>query len=104
MKKIFIFSLILSLIIFTSVVKNSTKNIDNQIYSIRENILFLEKRFKDTKLEFDYLSSSERLLEFQKQYFEDYLVKKTLEEFKTIKIQDDKLIIKNLTILGKKNE
>ena len=62
MRKFIAFSLILALIICTTLVKNSTKDLDEQIYLIKENIFFLKEKFKDTKLEFDYLSSSEKLL------------------------------------------
>ena len=41
---------------------------------MNENISFLEDRLKDTKLEFNYLSSSEKLLEYQKLYFENSLI------------------------------
>ena len=93
-----VFLLILVLIVFTSFIKNSTKDLDEQIYSIRENILFLEDRFKDSKLEFDYLSSSEKLFEYQKLYFEDSLVKKSIQELKILKIQDTQMIIDDLKI------
>ena len=73
----------LSLIISTSLIKNSTRDLDEQIYSIQENLLFLEDRLKDSKLEFDYLSSSEKLLEYQKLYFENALIKK--KPFQTLK-------------------
>tara|TARA_B100000579_G_C22762390_1_gene819618 strand:+ start:948 stop:1253 length:306 start_codon:yes stop_codon:yes gene_type:complete len=101
MTKLIVFSLIFILIVSTSLVKNSTKDLDDQIYSIRENILFLENRQKDTKLEFDYLSSSEKLLEYQKLYFENLLIKKSLKELKTLKIKDNDLIIEELKISGK---
>tara|TARA_B100000902_G_scaffold171173_1_gene165489 strand:+ start:127 stop:444 length:318 start_codon:yes stop_codon:yes gene_type:complete len=104
MTKTIVFALIFILIVSTSLIKNSTKDIDDEIYSISENILFLENRFKDSKLEFNYLSSSERLLEYQKLYFEKSLIKKSLKELKTIEIKDNELIIDNLEILEKKNE
>ena len=101
MKKFTVFALIFFLIISTSLIKNSTKDLDDQIYSIRENILFLEKRSEDSKLEFDYLSSPEKLLEYQNLYFENLLIKKSLKELKTLKIKDNKLIIDELKISGK---
>ena len=100
MIKSFVFTLILVLIIGTSLIKNSTKNLDDQIYSVKENILFLEDRFKDSKLEFDYLSSSEKLLEYQKLYFENLLLKKSLQEFKTLKVLDNQIIINDLKFSG----
>ena len=101
MIKSLIFTFLLVLIISTSLIKNSTKKLDDKIYSIKENILFLEDRFKDTKLEFDYLSSSEKLLEYQKLYFENFLEQKSLQELKILKINKNKMIIDNLKILGK---
>ena len=101
MTKSILFALILSLIICTSLIKNSTKNLDEQIYSTKENILFLEDRLKDTKLEYDYLSSSEKLLEYQKLYFEKSLVKKKIQELKTLKFQNNTMIINDLNILEK---
>ena len=101
MIKSIVFTLILLLIIGTSLIKNSTKDLDDQIYSVKENILFLENRFKDSKLEFDYLSSSEKLLEYQKLYFENLLIKKSLQELKTFKVLDNQIIINDLKFSGK---
>ena len=101
MKKSLVFSLIFLLIVSTSLIKKSTKDLDDEIYSTQENILFLNDRLKDTRLEFDYLSSSEKLLEYQKLYFEKSLVKKSLQELKTLKIKDKKITIDNLKIYGK---
>ncbi len=104
MKKLAVFILVFFLIVGTSLIKNSTKDLDDQIYSLRENILFLENRLNDSKLEFDYLSSSEKLLEYQKLYFENLLIKKSLKELKTLNIVDKELIISELKISGKINE
>ena len=38
MKKFFVFILIFSLIVITSLIKNSTKKVDDEIYSLNENI------------------------------------------------------------------
>ena len=91
-----VFVLILFLVISTSLVKNSTKDVEDQIYSIQENILFLENRFKDSKLEFDYLSSSEKLLEYQKLYFENSLLKKSIQDLKILKFSEDQVTINDL--------
>ena len=104
MIKFIVFTAILSLIVSTTLIKNSTKDLDNKIYSTKENLLFLENRLQDSKLEFDYLSSSEKLLEYQLLYFENSLQKKTLKELNTLEIIDNELIINELTILGNKNE
>ena len=100
MKKFTAFILIFFLVISTSVIKNSTKEIDDEIYNVKENLLFLENRLKDTKLEFDYLSSSEKLIEYQKLYFENSLQKKSLQEIKILNIYESEPIISDLTILS----
>ena len=101
MTKVLIFVIIFILIISTSLIKNSTKELDEQIYSLKENIIFLDDRFKDSKLEFDYLSSSEKLLEYQKLYFENSLLKKSINDLKTLKIINNKVIINDLKISEK---
>ena len=98
MKKFFVFILIFSLIVVTSLIKNSTKELDDEIYSLNENIRFLENRLKDTKLEYDYLSSSEKILKYQKLYFENYLQKKSIDEINTIEILNNKLVVNKLKI------
>jgi hypothetical protein len=80
MKKTLVISLILFLILFTAIVKNSTKRIDDKILVKQENISGLNKELGDIKLEHEYLSSAEKLLAFQNLYFEDELVKKDIQE------------------------
>ena len=93
MKKISIICLILSLILFTAYIKNSTKRIDDEIFLTKENIRGLKKDLENIKLENDYLSTAEKLLEFQVMYFDDELIKK---DIKNIKIINE--AINNLTI------
>ena len=84
MKKFYIIFLIIFLISFTAIVKNSTKRINDQIFSVKENIISLKKDYENIKLENDYLSSAEKLLEFQNMYFEDELIKKDIRNIKII--------------------
>ncbi len=84
MKKIFIIFLILILILITAIVKNSTKSIEDETFLIEENIRSLRKDYEKIKLEHDYLSSAEKLLEYQNLYFDDELVKKNIDEIKII--------------------
>ena len=80
MKKVLVIFLILFLILFTAIVKNSTKRIDDKILVKQENISGLNKEFGDIKLEHEYLSSAEKLVQFQNLYFEDELVNKDAKE------------------------
>tara|TARA_B100001094_G_scaffold309145_1_gene342518 strand:- start:2017 stop:2325 length:309 start_codon:yes stop_codon:yes gene_type:complete len=102
MKKFSIILLILSLILFTAIVKNSTKRVDDVIFVLEENIRGLKKDFENIKLEHDYLSSTEKLLEFQNLYFDDELVKKEIEEIKIIIKKSNKLQIQQLKFINEK--
>ena len=73
MKKIiFIFSLLV-LIVTTSVVKNMTKQLNKEIYLTNERISLLQNKLDNLRLEFDYLTSPEKLMDYQKLYFEEEL-------------------------------
>ena len=84
MKKFSIICLIFILILFTAYIKNSTKRINDEIFLAQENIRDLKKEFENIKLEYDYLSSAEKLLEYQVMYFDDELVKKDIQNIKII--------------------
>ena len=100
MKKISVILLILSLILFTAFIKNSTKRIDDEIFATEENIRSLKKDFETIKLEYDYLSSAEKLLEFLRLYFDDELIKKKIQNFKIIDETTNKLEIKQFTFIN----
>ena len=84
MKKFWVISLILFLIIKTTLVKNSTKNIEDQIFTKRENIRISKKELSDLILEYNYLSSAEKLMQYQTKFFEEELIQKKLEDFQVI--------------------
>ena len=72
MNKSIIILTILFLILFTALVKNSTKRIEDKIFSNEENIRILKKDFEKIKLEYGYLSSPERLIYFQALFWRGY--------------------------------
>tara|TARA_S200000501_G_C20163544_1_gene456931 strand:+ start:90 stop:398 length:309 start_codon:yes stop_codon:yes gene_type:complete len=94
MKKYLVVSLILILILFTAVIKNSTKRIDDEIFTKKENIRDLKKNFENMKLEHDYLSSADKLLRFKDLYFDNELFKKDIQKIKTINLISQELKIK----------
>ena len=96
MKKFFIISVIFFLIFFTAFIKNSTKRIDDLIFSSEEKLRVLSKDFENIKLEYDFLSSTERLLQFQNKYFEEELIKKKIQNIKIIKKSNNNLNIEKL--------
>ena len=100
MKKFLTISLILSLILLTAIVKNSTKRIDDMIFVLEEDLRGLKKDFDNIKLEYDYLSSTEKLLEFQNLYFDNELVKKNIKEIKIINKKLKKLEVEELKFIN----
>ena len=98
MKKFLIFFIILPLILFTAFIKNSTKRIDDQIYVTKEDIRILKKDYERNKLEYDYLSSAEKLLEFHRLYFDDELIRKDINQISIIKKMNNDLHIERLKI------
>ena len=96
MKKFLIISVIFFLIFFTAFIKNSTKRIDDLIFSSEENLRVLSKDFENIKLEYDFLSSTERLLQFQNKYFEEELIKKKIQNIKIINRSNNDLNIESL--------
>jgi hypothetical protein len=99
MKKISLAS-ILILILFTSLIKNSTKKIEDNISILRENTSLLKLELGDVMLEYNYLSSPEKLMQYQSQYFESELIKIDITKIKKITIESD---IINITEFINKN-
>ena len=102
MKKFFVTIFVFFLIFSTAIIKNSTKRIDDEIFVLKENIRDLKKNFENTRLEFDYLSSTEKLLQFQNLYFDNELIKFDIQEIQTITRKNNEIEIGQLSF--NKNE
>jgi hypothetical protein len=100
-KKISLVIFIFLLIISTALIKNSAKKNEDKIFTVKENLRFLNSKFKKIKLEHDYLSSPDKLLEYQVLYFDDELVKKDIQTLKKIEINNDKITISNFNLQKK---
>ena len=98
MKKVGLIIVILILVLSTAIIKNSAKKIEDEIFTLKENLRVLRSEFENVKLEYDYLSSAEKLLEYQSLYFEEELVQKKIENIKIYKIKNNKKFIKDLKI------
>ena len=83
MKKV-VFAIIFVLILTTSLVKNSTKEIEDKIFMVNENIRPLKSELGDVLLEYNYLSSPDKLTQYQTQYFEKDLVKIDITKIKKL--------------------
>ena len=99
MIKILTIGLIFSLIVITSFIKNSTKKIDEELFSLKENILNLNLELDNVKLEFDYLSSPEKLISYQNLYFENKLTQKSINEIETIDLSRGKILTGDVKII-----
>jgi len=88
MKKV-VFVIIFALILSTSLVKNSTKEIEDKIFMLNENIRPLKSELGDVLLEYNYLSSPDKLTQYQTQYFEKDLIKIDITKIKKITKKDD---------------
>ena len=73
MKKIALLNIFL-LIFTTSLIKNSTKKIEDKIFALNESIRSLKVEFGDVMLEYNFLSSPEKLIQSQSQYFKKDLM------------------------------
>jgi len=98
-KKFVLASVIFFLVLSTAIIKNTTKQIEDEIFTVKENIRVLKSEFENVSLEYDYLSSAERLLEYQYEYFENDLIQKNINDIKIYKISDDINKIQNFKII-----
>ena len=101
MKKL-VFIIVFILILVTSLVKNSTKEIEDKIFTINENIRSLKSELGDVLLEYNYLSSPNKLSQYQAQYFEKNLIKIDITKIK--KLTEKKGKIKICEFVEKTND
>jgi len=94
MKKIIFSILIIILIFFTSIIKNSTKNIDVKIFNLKEDIRLLNEKYELVLLDHTFLSSPKKLNEYQKKYFENDLMPTGIVNIGEIDFIDDEILIK----------
>jgi len=83
MKKV-VFATVLILILATSLVKNSTKEIEDKIFMVNEKLRPLKSELSDELLEYNYLSSPDKLIQYQTQYFEKNLIKIDIKKIKKL--------------------
>jgi len=100
-KKFGLAAVILFLVLSTAVIKNTTKQIEDELFTAKENIRLLKSEFENISLEYDYLSSAEKLLEYQSLYFEDELIQKDIKDIKIFNILNNTKKIKDLKIIKK---
>tara|TARA_B100000780_G_C21047809_1_gene420667 strand:+ start:364 stop:675 length:312 start_codon:yes stop_codon:yes gene_type:complete len=75
---------ILVLILSTSLIKNSTKEIEDKTFRINENIRSLKTELGEAMLEHDYLSNPKKLQQYRFQYFKNELTNIDITKIKMI--------------------
>ena len=96
MKKIFFFIPVIFLIFATTVTKNSTKQLDKKIFELKENLRVLQDKYELVMLEYNYLTSPKKLIEYQKKYFDNELLEADIENLNWIEIINNEVKIKKI--------
>ena len=94
MKKFFFSIIIIVLIFFTSIIKNSTKKVDDKIFDLKEDIRLLNEKYELVLLDHNYLSSPKKLNEYQKKYFENDLIPTDIINIGEIDFVNGEILIK----------
>ena len=94
MKKVALLIIFL-LILATSLIKNSTKEIEDNVFILKESIRSLKVEFSDVMLEYNFLSSPDKLIQYQSQYFEKELIKIDIMKIKEISEKNNIIEVSN---------
>ena len=94
MKKLILLLSIFFLLIFTTIIKNSTKEIEKKIYNTKENLRVLKNNYEMVLMDFNYLTTPEKLMEYQSKYFEKELDQVDIKKLKKITLINNSLQIK----------
>ena len=89
LKKILLTIPIIFLIISTTLTKNSTKKLDKSIFETQENIRALNDLYELVLLDYNYLTSPNKLMEYSKTFFEKEMKKKEITELKTFTFKNE---------------
>ncbi len=96
MKKLIFFIPVIFLILSTTVTKNSTKQLDKKIFVVKENLRVQQDKYELTMLEYNYLTSPKKLMEYQKKYFDNELLEADIQSLNWIEINDKDIKIKKI--------
>ena len=92
MKKLFFFIPVILLIFATTVTKNSTKQLDKKIFEEKENLRVLQDKYELVLLEYNYLTSPKKLMEYQTKFFENNLIQLKISNIKNLEDLNNKII------------
>ena len=89
LKRILITIPIIFLIVSTTLTKNSTKKLDKIIFETQEDIRALNDIYELVLLDYNYLTSPNKLMEYSQLYFEKELKKKEIIDLKTFTFKNE---------------
>ena len=93
MNKFFIILSIIFLIILTAITKNSTKRLEDKIFLVNEDINVLKEKFELALLDYNFLTTPKKLLEYQSKFFEKDLIPIDINKVKKITKVNNELVI-----------
>tara|TARA_B100001540_G_C15703384_1_gene594944 strand:+ start:280 stop:585 length:306 start_codon:yes stop_codon:yes gene_type:complete len=96
MNKFFFFIPVIFLIFATTITKNSTKKLDTKIFEIKENLRVLQEKHELVMLEYNYLTSPKKLMEYQKKYFDNELFEADIQNLNWIEFLNEELNINKI--------
>jgi hypothetical protein len=67
--------------------------LESQIFNVKENISILKNKYELVLLDYNYLTTPKKLMEYQSKYFENDLIFLDITKIKKIKEENDELII-----------
>tara|TARA_B100000470_G_C19617726_1_gene313982 strand:+ start:248 stop:562 length:315 start_codon:yes stop_codon:yes gene_type:complete len=104
MKKFIIVFFIFFLIILTTIIKNSTRKLENQIFEVKKNLSVLKNKYELVLLDYNFLTTPKKLMEYQYKYFENDLVPLDINKIQEIQEKNNKLVITEFKMKNIKNE
>ena len=84
----------------TTLTKNSTIKLENQIFNAKDNISLLKDKYELIRLDYNYLTNPKKLLDYQSQYFENELSKIEINQIKELIVNNEKLSIQDFRIIN----
>ena len=84
MKKFIFLIPVIFLILATTLTKNATKQLDKKIFETKENIRVLENRLELVLLDYNFLTSPKKLMEYQTKFFENNLIQLNISNIKNL--------------------
>ena len=88
-KRILLTTPIILLIVSTTLTKNSAKKLDKNIFETQEDIRALNDIYELVLLDYNYLTSPNKLMEYSQIYFEKELKKKEIIDLKTFTFKNE---------------